>query len=166
MDLSHQQLVLRLRSFLTQIGIETREQALANPTFLPGLLIHKGILLIDPDRLLYPGDILHEAGHIAVSVPADRFQLDGNIIENRPDKAGDELAVLLWSYAACRHLDLDPRVVFHPAGYRDQSDWLIEQFTGGNYIGLPLLVWMGLTQPPAPDAPADGFPAMSQWLRS
>lgn len=164
MTYSDKPLIDTLRSFLTGIGIETREQPLPADTFLPGLLIDEGRLLIDPDQLLYPGDILHEAGHIAVSLPEDRRQLGGNVTLDRPDKAGDELAVLLWTYAACCHLQLDPAVVFHPNGYKEQGSWLIEQFTGGQYIGLPLLVWMGLTH--EPHELNGGFPVMRQWLRS
>lgn len=165
MHYAQSQLISLLRSFLSQIGIETREQPIDKPTFLPGLFIQNGILLIDPEQLLYPGDILHEAGHIAVSLPDDRLQMSGNITENRPDKAGEEMAVLLWTYAACLYLQLDPRMVFHPAGYHGQSDWLVAQFTAGNYIGLPLLVWMGLALPPASKGDVSGFPQMTKWLR-
>ncbi|MBO0951052.1 hypothetical protein [Fibrella forsythiae] len=153
----------QIRAFLTQIGIPTRQQELPGPTFLPGLLIQDGELLFDPARLAYPGDMLHEAGHIAVSAPAERQRLSGDITDQKPEKAGEELAVLLWSYAACLHLDLDLRVVFHPAGYSGQSEWLIEQFTAGNYVGLPLLVWMGLAQPP--QQTGAGFPTMIHWVR-
>lgn len=164
MTLSNEQLTATIRAFLSEIGIETREQILTTDTFLPGLLITNGQLLIDPERLLYPGDILHEAGHIAVSLPEDRTRLGGNITADRPDKAGDELAVLLWTYAACCHLQLNPAAVFHPDGYKGQSDWLIGQFTSGQYVGLPLLVWMGLTHPP--NEMGAGFPAMLHWLRT
>lgn len=160
---SNKQILATIRLFLDEIGIETREQPLPDDTFLPGLLIDRGQLLIDPERLLHPGDILHEAGHIAVSLPEDRIHLGGNITAARPDKAGDELAVLLWTYAACCHLCLDLAIVFHSAGYKGQSDWLIEQFTTGQYAGLPLLVWMGLTDEPGKSGA--GFPAMLHWLR-
>lgn len=155
-------LINQIRAFLTKIGIPTRQQELPGPTFLPGLLIQDGVLLFDPTRLAYPGDMLHEAGHIAVSEPAERQGLSGNLTEQRPEKEGEELAVLLWSYAACLRLGLEPEVVFHPTGYNGQSQWLIEQFTGGNYIGLPLLVWMGHCQLPGE---AGGFPNMIRWLR-
>ncbi len=160
---STKELIGIIQAFLNEIGIETREQVLPEATFLPGLLIDQGILLIDPKRLLYPGDILHEAGHMAVSLPEDRARLGGNVTADRPDKAGDELAVLLWTYAACCHLRLNPAVVFHPDGYKGQSDWLIEQFTSGLYMGLPLLIWMGLTSEPNPSGA--GFPGMRRWLR-
>ncbi|MEZ0487895.1 hypothetical protein [Fibrella aquatica] len=162
--MANDQLINRIRTFLTHIGIPTRPQALPEPTFLPGLLIQDGVLLFDPARLAYPGDMLHEAGHIAVSQPAERAGLRGNITEHQPHKDGEELAVLLWSYAACLHLEMDLRLVFHPAGYNGQSEWLIEQFSGGNYIGLPLLEWMGLAG--TPQQAGTGFPLMSRWLRA
>lgn len=148
----------RMLEFLTSIGLPVRETSFEQPSFLPGLLIDKGELLLDRARLLYPGDVLHEAGHIAVTVAAERPLLGADVIENNPQKAGEELAVLLWTYAACRHLDIPPIVVFHPEGYKGQSEWLIDVFTNGQYMGLPLLVWMGMTT-------TDGFPAMTRWLR-
>ncbi|WP_019990414.1 hypothetical protein [Rudanella lutea] len=151
--------------FLNQIGIQTRYETLHGPTFLPGLLIQNGTILIDRDKLLYPGDILHEAGHIAVCLPEDRPNLGGNITDNHPDKAGDEMAVLLWTYAASLHLNLPPDIVFHKDGYNGNSQWLIDHFTTGQYIGLPLLVWMGLAHNPDTNEPGVGFPTMIHWLR-
>jgi hypothetical protein len=147
-----------MRRFLTEIGIETRETELTEDTFLPGLLIDHGQLLIDPARLLYPGDVLHEAGHIAVTAAAERPHLHGNITENNPEKEGEELAAMLWSYAACQELGLPAEVVFHPYGYKGQNDWILDTYRQGTYVGLPLLVWMGLTT-------ADTFPRLTRWLR-
>ncbi|MDO7851422.1 hypothetical protein [Hymenobacter convexus] len=155
---SNDSLLPVLRRFLSEIGIETRETPLADDTFLPGLLIDRGQLLIDPARLLYPGDVLHEAGHLAVTAAAERPLLHGNITENSPEKEGEELAAMLWSYAACQALGLPAEVVFHPHGYKGQSDWLLGNYQRGAYVGLPLLVWMGL-------ATADGFPKLTRWLR-
>jgi len=145
-------------AFLAAIGQPVRETSFKKKGFLPGLLIENGELLLDRARLLYPGDVLHEAGHIAVTVAAERPLLGANVTENHPEKEGEEIAVLLWTYAACRHLGLPPEVVFHPAGYKGQSEWLISSFEAGQYMGLPLLVWMGLTT-------SDGFPQMVRWLR-
>ena len=145
-------------AFLEAIGIPLVETRLSELTFLPGLLIQAGTLLVDPTQLRYAGDILHEAGHIAVTLPAERSQLQDNITADRPDKTGDELAVLLWTYAACHYLDLPLEVVFHRGGYKGQSPWLIDTFSRQVYVGLPLLVWMGMTQ-------ADRFPLMTHWLR-
>lgn len=149
-----------LLAFVREIGLEVREASLkGQTTFLPGLLIDRGVLVVDRKRLLYPGDILHEAGHIAVTKAAGRHLLSANITANQPEKEGEELAVLAWSYAACMALQLPPEVVFHPAGYKDQSEWLIDNFQSGKNIGLPLLAWMGLTT-------HDAFPRMTRWLRA
>jgi hypothetical protein len=148
----------QILEFLAGIGLPVREISFDKIGFLPGLLIENGELLLDRSRLLYPGDVLHEAGHIAVTVAAERSLLGANVTENHPEKEGEELAVLLWTYAACQVLAIPPAVVFHPAGYKGQSEWLIENFEAGRYIGLPLLVWMGLTT-------SEGFPQMTRWLR-
>ncbi|MCB2377591.1 hypothetical protein LGH70_08355 [Hymenobacter sp. BT635] len=148
-----------LVAFVRSIGLEVKEASLqGQATFLPGLLIDQGTLLLDRESLLYPGDILHEAGHIALTPAAERHLLSANITENHPEKEGEELGVLAWTYAASRALGLPPEVVFHPAGYLDQSAWLIETFQSGRNIGLPLLVWMQLTT-------TDTFPRMARWLR-
>lgn len=53
-------------SFLKEIGIDVIEKEL-DDTFLPGLSLGPNCIYIDYDKLLYPGDILHEAGHLAVT---------------------------------------------------------------------------------------------------
>jgi|SRR6476661_799117 len=149
----------KMLDFIAGVGIEVVETPIYGASFLPGILIDHGRLLVDRRRLLYPGDVLHEAGHIAVSTAAERATLGGNITAGKPEKEGDEMAVLLWSYAACQALDIPAEVVFHPAGYKGQSEWLLNNFRSGQYTGLPLLVWMGLTT-------TEAFPRMSSWLRA
>ena len=146
-------------NFVRAIGLVVREEPIAEPTFLPGLLLDQGQLVVDRRQLLYPGDILHEAGHLAVTPGVERPQVGGNVTEHQPEKEGDEMAVHPWAYAACVALGLPTRVLFHPAGYRGASDWFIEHFEQGTYIGLPLLVWMGLTT-------TEEFPRMTRWLRA
>jgi len=62
-----------------------------------------GVLSIDEMRLLYPGDILHEAGHIAVTSPDVR---GGSTFSSTP---GEEMAAIAWSYAAALALECRPR---------------------------------------------------------
>jgi hypothetical protein len=149
-------------NFLHSIGITTIEKEFEGTSFLPGLKIENGNLLIYREQLLYPGDILHEGGHIAVTPATERNRLNDNVIENNPDKEGDEMAVLLWSYAACLHLNTDPAIVFHKDGYKGDSEWLINNYRDKKYIGLPLLVWMGLA---ADQHVENGYPDMIKWLR-
>lgn len=151
-------LLERIICFINKAGVTVKKISLTETTFLPGIKIHCGELLVDLERLEHPGDLLHEAGHIALMTSAEKRTLIGDLTPYRTPGNDDELAVILWSYAALISLEISPEVVFHDAGYKGDAQWLIEQLEGGNYIGLPLLVWMGLcTQ--------DAYPKMKQWLR-
>lgn len=152
----------KILDFLKAIGIVVKEGAISDKSFLPGILIKNGELIIDTHQLQYPGDILHEAGHIAIAPPADRVILNDNVTANRPGTEGEEMCVLLWSYAACLHLSIPPEFVFHAEGYKGESEWLLTNFRSGTYIGLPLLVWMGMASNPDGQ---NGFPQMRKWLR-
>jgi hypothetical protein len=150
-----------MRQFLAQIGIPTQEVELSEDTFLPGILIENGGLSIDPAKLRYPGDILHEAGHLAVTPAAERAQLSGNVMAGKSEQAGidgEEIVAILWSYAAAQAIGVPPEMVFHPDGYRNSSQWMLNNFCQGTYPGLPLLAWMGLTT-------TEDFPRMTRWLR-
>ena len=105
-----------------------------------------------------------QAGHIAVTAEEWRPLIGTDEMDLAWPTEGDEIAAILWSYAALRHLDLKPEVVFHPEGYKNQSAWLIEQFGNKNYIGLPLLEWMGLCSVSGNEG-VKPFPNMLKWLR-
>ncbi|MBQ00375.1 MAG: hypothetical protein CL477_06800 [Acidobacteria bacterium] len=79
------------------------------------------------------------------------------------DNDGAEIAVLLWTFLACEHAGIPPEVVFHPYGYKGDSEWLIEQFSSGNYIGLPLLQWYDMVS--ESDDPETGLPRVIRWVR-
>jgi hypothetical protein len=142
--------------FLDCIGLAVEERPIRPGTFLPGIAVLNGVLIVDRNRLLYPGDLLHEAGHLAV-LTAEERKLAG------PDLGGNgghEMAAIAWSYAACVHLDLPLDIVFHPDGYKGDAAWLAQTFANGCYIGLPILEWKGMTS-------SDGdnpFPSMDRWL--
>ncbi len=155
-------LLERCKLFLASIGIDVLEEHFEENSFLPGLKIRNGKLIINKEKLLYPGDILHEAGHIAVSAAERRPLLNNDIMIGQPENQGEELAVMLWSYAACLHLELDPSVVFHKDGYKGDSEWILNNYRNKTFIGLPLLLWMGLADPPEKK---NGFPVMTKWLR-
>ncbi|KAF2506848.1 hypothetical protein EYY60_20240 [Flavobacterium zhairuonense] len=152
--------------FLNEIGIDVIEKQL-DSTFLPGLELGPDCIYIDYEKLLYPGDILHEAGHLAVATSAERKLIGTNQISIDWPTQGDEIAAILWSYAALHHLQLPLEFVFHSNGYKDSSDWYISNFNSKNYIGLPLLEWMGLCvgNERAEKEHKTAFPAMQKWLR-
>lgn len=153
-------------NFFAQIGIEAEYGKIHQPTFLPGILIQAGRLIVDLEQLKYPGDLLHEAGHIAMVQPSKRPLMHDNIAIDTPGETY-ELGAILWSYAALKHLKLPPEFVFHTEGYKGEAQWLIEQFESGTYIGLPLLQWMGLALDAknAAEAKLNPFPYMLKWLR-
>lgn len=150
--------------FLTGIGIPVRVGSVAGRTAVPGIGIADGALVVDPASAHHEGDLLHEAGHLALLPPSQRAVAHGLLPADLG--AGFELGAICWSVAAARHLDLDLAHVFHADGYRGDSTWLVETYDAGLAPGLPLLVWAGLAwapgTAPAGEAP---FPAMRQWLR-
>lgn len=157
----------RTLAFLGEVGIGWRYEEVPRDTFLPGLEVVAGVIVIDREQLRHPGDILHEAGHIALIPLEKRSLFSGNVADSLPEHGGDEVAVILWSYAASLHLGLPLEFVLHDSGYHDDADWLRAEFESGNYIGLPLLVWMGLCEDPkkARIEGRLGFPRMGRWVR-
>ena len=163
-----------LLDFLREIGLQVRLGDLPDDTFLPGVQVDHGSLVVDLARLRYPGDLLHEAGHLALREPARRAetgaQMGGDAIGGGQtvNDAGEEMGAIAWSWAAVIYLKLDPEVVFHPAGYRGGARAIIENFSSGRYIAVPLLQWMGLTADPvrAAELGVDPYPHMLAWLRS
>lgn len=149
-------LIHEIVGFLVQIGLRVGPCELEGNTFLPGIEIQDGTLWFDPDRLLYPGDLLYEAGHLALLSATERERAcDADFTEG-----GHELAAIAWSYAVCRYLELPLEILFHRQGYRGDADGLIENFKAGRYLGVPILVWKGMTESEGSQA----FPAMQHWL--
>ena len=149
-------------AFLDRIGIAVTLEPIAEETFLPALRLRGGALIVDPERLQWVGDLLHEAGHIAVTDPALRPDLDD--VSGDP---GEEMAAIAWSYAAAVEIGLDPAVLFHPNGYRGGAQAMIDNFTAGRGVGIPMLAWFGMSAEPH-RAAADGmraYPHMMRWLR-
>jgi hypothetical protein len=153
--------------FLKEIGIEIIEKKLDDTTFLPGLALGSNCLYIDYEKLKYPGDILHEAGHLAVTTPLERNQIGTNEMAKDWPTQGEEIAAMLWSFAACNYLEFPLDFVFHAGGYKDSSNWMIDNFSSGNYIGLPFLEWtqMALSTEKAILQNKPAFPKMLKWMR-
>lgn len=142
----------RIVAFLDGIGLPCRLGTIEDATVLPGILIENGGLVCDVDKLAHPGDLLHEAGHLAVMSPERRMRAKPNVGKY----AAEEMMAIAWSYAAAVHLDLDPAIVFHEQGYRGGSASLVAAFTDPRLApGVPMLRWLGMTT---------DYPAMMRWL--
>jgi hypothetical protein len=155
-------------TFLHEIGISIREEELGSETFLPGICISNGTLIFDRQRLKWPGDLLHEAGHLAVAPSDRRYELDDRLtVEHEIPDAG-EIEAMAWSFAAAVHLSLPLTELFHEGGYRGKSPSLILSYSVGVYPGAAGLARAGMTAI-GETAYAQGvaaYPQMLRWLRA
>lgn len=154
-------------NFIRSIGIPVVHRSIAEATFLPGILIEAGSLIIDREQLQYPGDVLHEAGHIASVPGSERATLNGDSIAARPDRGAEEMMAIAWSFAACKHLGIDPYFVFHDEGYKGGGREMADQFEEGKYFGVPMLQYAGMTAEPRQSEQLNlpAYPLMAKWLR-
>ena len=148
-------------AFIRSIGLKIETARLTGPTALPGMTIERGVILYDPEQAYAPGDLLHEAGHLAVCAPdrraAEPFEATG----------GDEITATAWSFAAGRHLGLPTAVVFHPPSFQRSGDSMRENFDEGHYIGVPGLHRYGMAVEPRQAKPGGPppYPHLLRWLR-
>ena len=154
-------LVMKLVTFVRSLGIEVQACAIDWKTQFPGLDIRAGAVLVDESQLLHPGNILHEAGHLAVHDPATRLQ------PKFLPRKGEELSALAWSYAAVVKLGLSAELVFYPGSYHGWDTALIENFAEERYLGVPMLQLHGMAVEPrlAPERNVEPYPHMLRWIR-
>ncbi|WP_109105844.1 hypothetical protein [Azospirillum sp. TSO35-2] len=164
-------------TFLRGLGLGVEYGEGARDGFLPGVNIHAGAIHVDPDALLGPGDLLHEAGHIIVLprrfwplVGKDlQADIDGLLAEQTArDGVADPVLTMAarqgefmsqaWSYAVVRHLGLPMGCLFFPGSYRYDS------YEGAH----PMLAWLEQGTHMGPNALADagmtGFSGMFAFL--
>jgi hypothetical protein len=168
-DIPEKQMILFEKSvdFLRSIGIPVHFRSFDGKSFLPGISIMNGEIVVNRETLKYPGDILHEAGHIAVVPSTDRSTLSEESIAKREMREAEEMMAIAWSYAACVHLQIDGGFVFHDEGYKGGGSYIAESFGNGNYFGVPMLQWVGmaLEKKNGADPGKPVYPALLKWLR-
>lgn len=158
-----------IRAFLDRIGIAVVVETLPGDTCLPGMTVRYGKLIVDPDRIGHPGDMLHDAGHIAVLAPEVR----GTLASVPEGNGAQEMATIAWSYAAAVEIGISMETLFHDHGYHgggtigSGGSFLTEAFERGAFVGAPLLDFYGMALSPE-KAAAQGvapYPHMLRWLR-
>lgn len=155
-------------AFLRGIDMSIEYGEGAHNGFLPGVNIHAGVIHVDPETLMGPGDLLHEAGHMIV-VPRRYWprlgrdlQVDIEALlekETGPDGLPDPVLTMAarqgefmsqaWSYAVVLHLGLPPECLFFPGSYKfhqyegthPMQAWLER----GTHNGLVPLAQAGMT---------------------
>jgi hypothetical protein len=140
--------------FLRSIGIAVDARRIGHETLVPGVDIFAGGLIYDEPRMASPADLLHEGAHIALTPPALRPALHGTI----ESSAAEEVSAIAWTWAAAMHLGLDPTRVFHTDVVSGNGPTLLENFTAGRYVGVPMLQRWGLTS-------VGEYPRMRRWTR-
>ncbi len=160
-------LTQKIIGFLTEIGIEIVPARISDETFLPGILVENGKLLVDEEKLKYPGDLLHEAGHLALATSETRSSLSGEVILPDENMNEIEIGVIAWGYAAIVFLNIEPQVLFHEGGYHGKSESLIMTYSMGVYPGAFSLQKFGLTLTgkSAEESNIAPYPNMLKWIR-
>jgi len=158
-------ITVKILYFLEEIGLVYHLEKIAEDSLLPGLQLRSGELIIDIEKLLYPGDILHEAGHLACMPYAIRKTMSGKL-EDIDLHRGGEMMAIAWSYAAIHYINLDAAIVFHEYGYRNGSQNIIDNFNANHTFGVPMLQWCEMCYDikTAAILNAKPFPEMISWI--
>lgn len=156
--------------------------------FLPAIRIETGGLLVDVDRC-YPGDVFHEAGHLA-TIPAQfRALATGELsvvqqamdewLQAHPDgllsdpedavcrqilQCGEAEATA-WQYAAAHAVGLPQAWLFSPGAYDGEDDMVLFGLRTNSYLGINGLQaarWTVARRSSTIDGPV--YPEMCQWL--
>lgn len=164
----HNPLTQKISDFLDVIGIKTLPKVINEETFLPGIRIVEGEIWVDENKMLSPGDILHEAGHLAIFPKETQQKITDSVVVNEASQGADEMAAIAWSWAALKHLDIAPDIVFHAEGYKEDSENIIDNFSQKRYFGVPVLANRDLcidggSPLNASESEENVFPKMLKW---
>jgi SM-20-related protein len=155
-------LLARIIDFIRSLGIEVTEAEMHRATLVPGIDIQRGGLVVKEARMCKPADLLHEAAHIALTSANRRPALDGTITSS----PAEEMAAIAWTWAAAKHLQIDPGEVFHQEVISGNGPALLENFSGGHYVGVPMLQYWRMTrEKPGPADDGEPYPHMTRWMR-
>ena len=155
-------LLARIIDFIRSLGIEVIEREMHRTTLVPGIDLQRGGLIVDETRMCKPADLLHEAAHIALKPAIERAALDGTITGS----PADEMSAIAWTWAATKHLQIDPAEVFHEEVISGNGPTLLENFSEGRYIGVPMLRYWRMTLERADEtSDVEPYPHMIRWTR-
>jgi hypothetical protein len=157
------EILKRIVDFIRSIEIEVNDGVMWRETLVPGIDIVHGTLLIDETLMCMPADLLHEAAHIALTLPSNRSALDGTA----GTSAAEEISAIAWTWAASRYLDIDPADTFHNEVISGNGPTLLENFLDRRYVGVPMLQRWGLAveEKNAAARGVEPYPHMIRWLR-
>lgn len=174
-----------IERFLNELGFRMVYENQQRQTVIPGVHVEGMAIYVYRPALLSAGDVLHEAGHMAIVPAMFRPKISGDLEATLcplasvylathrfiiDDDRGTEDMVsrgLLqvgeseaqaWSYAAAVASGLDPRSVFHDAAYNGGSADLLMMFGHNAHCGIHGLQAAKMTT-------VRSFPRMIRWLQ-
>jgi hypothetical protein len=156
--------LIAILEFLRSLGLQVDERPITRETLVSGVDIIGGGLVIDEPQLCKPADVLHEAAHILLTPATERAALE-NPLTSSP---AEEMSAIAWTWAAALQLRIDPSEVFHQQVLSGNGPTLLENFSAGRYVGVPMLQYWGLTLEPARarERGQPSYPHMLRWARS
>jgi hypothetical protein len=170
------------------VGLRVDEVSVPADTVLPHVRIHEGGLLVDVARC-YPGDVLHEAGHIAIMPGAFRPLANGDLkavgkamrkhLEDHPEGLAthpedpvcraliqvSDPEVTAWQYAAAVAVGLPMQWLFPPGTYGDEGPDILRSLQHSAYVGINGLQaahWTVIRANPHRKLPV--YPQLAHWL--
>lgn len=146
---------LHIINFIKSIGIDVAYDTIKTKTFVPGIAIKNGGIVVDAEKLKYPGDLLREAGYIAVTPKSKRTDLN-DTAQAIAEDSGEKMAIIAWVYAAAKHLGLDNSLTF------SDSASLISNLDAG--VEVLQLYGMAYKEEHTVASGVDAYPHMVNWL--
>jgi hypothetical protein len=183
-DISYEGVFARAAAFLGSLGFTIRV-APCTGGFLDEVEIAGGDLLVLRDTDDLAGELLHEAGHLAVlperfrskaagdldgifRAMSDWFDVEVPLLgpdhpQVRAALQCGECEAVAWSYAAAVAIGIDTRIPF-ARGFDGEGLTLHDQVASGRYFGVHGLAAGGMTDLPHWSS-ATPFPMMKRWLQ-
>lgn len=187
---SRQQWAEKAVAFVRSIGLAVRDAGREELTgsFVPGIRIEAGGLVVDVENV-FPGDVLHEAGHLATIPEAFRPEANGTLgavsrnmtryLDAHPEglacwpedplcrailQCGDTEATA-WQYAAAQHIGLPDAWLFPPGSFDGNAEETLLRLKWGRDMGINGLQAAGWTKVHAHGNPAlPLYPQLAFWL--
>jgi hypothetical protein len=139
-------------------AFQTGCQAVHNEVQTDFQAVH--VTLIDHPKL---AAVASEENKLSLIKGVDEF---GAALRTAPQVGQLGFSRLLSAHGPAYHLP-HGRILFHPAGYKGGASALVQNFTEGRYVGVPLLQAYGMTIEPrrAASLGVAAYPYMLRWLR-
>lgn len=165
-------------AFLNEIGIKTSRGNVPSNSFMPNIAIQDGSIIYNKDATL--GDLLHEAGHLAIIPKKYRPMCQGDMDESmraifdKAEIAGEMIPdstiycaliqssdpeATAWAWSAGRHIGIEPQDII--------ADYLYEGTGADVRLMLSLNCYLGINGLRAAGmlTSVKSFPHLTQWTQ-